>query len=103
MDFKLTNAPDVSPPKPYFSHVQTIPISPTATLITIAGQVGVDFETKTAPPTFAGQVEVALQNLGKCLAVVGATPADIIKTQHFVVNLDPNDTSRAELYTEFVS
>ncbi|KIX03906.1 uncharacterized protein Z518_07459 [Rhinocladiella mackenziei CBS 650.93] len=102
MASQLINPSTVHPPRPTYSHIQTIQISPTSTLVTIAGQIGMEPETKTVPSTFAGQVQVALANLGRCLAAVGATPANIIKTTHFVVNLDPQDTSRAEAYLKFI-
>lgn len=102
MSSQLINPPTVHPPRPIYSHVQTVPISPTATLITIAGQIGVDPSTNSVPDTFAEQVTVALANLGRCLSAAGATPADIIKVQHFVVNLDPEDTSRADAYVKFM-
>ncbi|OAP61606.1 hypothetical protein AYL99_03809 [Fonsecaea erecta] len=97
----LINPPNL-PPKPNFSYVQSTPISPTASLITVAGQIGVDPQTNIAPSTFAEQVHVALQNLGICLAAAGATPADIVKVQHYVVNLDPKDTSRGEAWLNFI-
>ncbi|KAK7887407.1 hypothetical protein LTR67_009827 [Exophiala xenobiotica] len=102
MSSQLINPPFVHPPRPTYTHVQTTPISPTSTLITIAGQIGIDGKSRTLPPTFSGQVQVALDNLGKCLEAVGATPADIIKVTHFVVNLDPKDNSRAEAYLKFM-
>ena len=102
MPSQLLNPPTVVPPRPTYSHVSSSPLSPTTTLISIAGQIGIDPTTKTVPPTFAEQVQVALANLGRCLEAVGATPADIIKVTHFVVNLDPNDRSRAEAYIKFI-
>ncbi|KIW74127.1 hypothetical protein Z517_12537 [Fonsecaea pedrosoi CBS 271.37] len=102
MSIRLINPPDVPPPRPTYSHVQVTPLSATSTLVTIAGQVGVDPKTKTTPPSFIAQVETALANLGRCLAAVGATPADIVKMTQFVVNLDPTDTSRSEAYSKFL-
>ncbi|OAP54788.1 hypothetical protein AYL99_11236 [Fonsecaea erecta] len=103
MSIQLINPPDVPPPRPTYSHVQLTPLSDTSTLVTIAGQIGVDLATKTAPESFIGQVEIALANLGRCLAAVGATPADIVKMTQFVVNLDPTDTSRSEAYSKFMA
>lgn len=102
MSSQLINPPNVHPPRPTYSHVQTTPISSTSTLVTIAGQIGVDPDTQSVASTFAEQVQVALANLGKCLAAAGATPADIIKITHFVVNLDPKDTTRAAAYVKFM-
>lgn len=102
MSQQLINPPDVRPPHPIYSHVLTTPISPTATLVTIAGQIGVPPDSSAAASTFAEQVEIALENLRKCLASVGATPANIIKVTHYIVNLDPNDKSRLAAYTKFI-
>ena len=99
---QLINPPTVPAPRPTYSHICTTPLSSTSTLISIAGQVGIDPETKSVPASFAEQVQVALANLGRCLAAVGAKPADIVKVTHFVVNLDPKDTSRAEAYLKFM-
>ncbi len=99
---QLINPPDVRPPHPIYSHVQLTPISPTSKLVTIAGQIGVPPDSATAASTFAEQVEIALENLRKCLATAGATPADIIKVTHYIVNLDPKDKTRLAAYTKFI-
>ncbi|OCT48310.1 L-PSP endoribonuclease family protein [Cladophialophora carrionii] len=99
---QLINPADVRTPPSIYSHVQVTPISPTSSLVTIAGQIGVPPNSAAAASTFAEQVEIALDNLRKCLAAVGATPADIIKVTHYVVNLDPKDKSRLEAYTKFI-
>jgi enamine deaminase RidA (YjgF/YER057c/UK114 family) len=99
---QLINPPNIRPPHPIYSHVMKTPISPTSTLITIAGQIGVPPDSSTAAPTFSEQVQVALSNLRKCLEAAGATPADIIKVTHYIVNLDPTDKSRLAAYTQFI-
>jgi len=99
---QLINPPNVRPPHPIYSHVQKTPISSTSTLVTIAGQIGVAPDSNAAAATFAKQVEIALANLGKCLEAAGATPANIIKVTHYIVNLDPNDKSRLAAYTKFI-
>jgi len=99
---QLINPSDVRPPHPIYSHVQTTPISPTSTLVTIAGQIGVPPVSSSAASTFAEQVEIALSNLKKCLAAAGATPADIVKVTQYIVNLDPKDKSRVAAYSKFI-
>ncbi|KAK5065041.1 hypothetical protein LTR84_000876 [Exophiala bonariae] len=99
---QLINPAGVRPPHPIYSHVQTTPLSPTTTLVTIAGQIGVPPDSASAAATFGEQVEIALENLKKCLAAAGATPADIIKVTHYIVNLDPKDKSRLAAYTQFI-
>ncbi|KIW93302.1 uncharacterized protein Z519_05907 [Cladophialophora bantiana CBS 173.52] len=101
--FQLINPSDVPPPRPTYSHVQCTPLSSTSTLVTIAGQIGVDISTGTAPEDFIAQVEIALSNLGKCLAAAGATPKDIVKMTQFVVNLETSDNAaRSEAYCKFL-
>ena len=99
---QLINPPDVRPPHPTYSHVQKTPISATSTLVSIAGQVGVPPDSASAASTFAEQVEIALENLRKCLDAAGATPEDIIKVTQYVVNMDPKDESRRVAYTNFM-
>ena len=99
---RLVNPPDVRPPHPIYSHVQITPLSSTSTLVTIAGQIGVPPDSASAAPTYSEQVEIALSNVRKCLAAGGATPADIVKVTHYVVNLDPKDKSRLEAYSKFI-
>lgn len=94
------NPPDVASPKPTYSHVSVFSLGRTK-IITVAGQIGT-FPDGTVPPTFAAQVSCALPNVKKCLAAAGATPRDIIKATHYIVNYDPADRKRSELYLEFM-
>ena len=96
------NPANVYPPRPTFSHVAITQLSSTTKLITIAGQVGIDQLSGTAPPTFTAQVETALDNLSKCLVAAGGSPRDIVKVTQYVVDLDPKERTRAELYLKFV-
>ncbi|KAJ5825839.1 hypothetical protein N7474_002977 [Penicillium riverlandense] len=102
MSFKLINPLTIHKASPTYSHVQATAISSTCTLVTIAGQVGVDAKTGKIPPSHAQQVQIALKNLGECLESVGATPANIINLTHYVVNLDVNDSARSELVVKFL-
>ena len=96
------NPANVHPPRPTYSHVAITPLSSTTKLITIAGQVGIDQLSGTAPPTFAAQVQTALDNLGKCLVAAGGSTRDIVKVNQYVVDLDPQETTRGELYLKFM-
>lgn len=93
--------PDVAPPKPTYSHVSTITISGPTKIINVAGQIGAD-PTGYVPPSYPLQVEFALANLKRCLAVAGATTRDIVKVTHYIVNYDPTDGSRGQLYLSFM-
>lgn len=94
------NPPDVAPPKPTYSHVCVFTLGRTK-IITVAGQIGT-LPDGTVPPTFAEQVSCALQNVKACLAAAGATPRDIMKVTHYIVNYDPTDRKRNELYLQFL-
>lgn len=95
------NPPDVAPPKPSYSHVCTTSLYSFLKLVTVAGQIGRN-ENGEVPPTFHEQVAIALANLGKCLAAAGATPRDIVKVTHYIVNYDPADKVRTESYVNFM-
>ncbi|KAK7184380.1 hypothetical protein DPSP01_014595 [Paraphaeosphaeria sporulosa] len=72
---------------PTYSQISSIPISPTSTLISIAGQIGYDAATQTVPPTLAEQVALACANVDTCLEAAGATKADIVQVRQYVVDL----------------
>ena len=81
------NPPNHSPAVPTYSHISRIPISPTHTLCSFAGQIGRDSSSQTTPPGLASQVKIALANVDKCLDAVGATKADIVQVRQYIVNL----------------
>ncbi|KAJ4287717.1 hypothetical protein N0V90_012420 [Kalmusia sp. IMI 367209] len=72
---------------PTYSQISSIPVSPTSTLISIAGQIGYDAATQTIPPTLGEQVTLACANVDKCLEAAGATKADIVQVRQYVVDL----------------
>lgn len=104
LEVRIDNPPNIhKPAAPEYSHVAMVPLTDNVTLVTFAGQVGMDTDCKIAP-TFAGQVERALDNLGKCLAFAGCGPESIIKITHWMVGPrnDADEKTRARLYTEFL-
>lgn len=103
MSFKLINPPTIHESSATYSHVQATNVSPTCTLITIAGQVGLDVETGKIPSSRLEQIQIALQNLSECLKSVGAGPKNIINLTHYSVNLDPKDASASELLVNFLA
>lgn len=95
------NPPGVAPPsKPTFSHVSTFTIG-RAKIITVAGQIGIAADG-TIPPTLTEQVENAIRNVKLCLAAAGATQHNIMTVTHYVVNYDPTEKTRQELWAEFL-
>jgi enamine deaminase RidA (YjgF/YER057c/UK114 family) len=96
------NPPDVAAPPPTYSHVCSTTLGAGSKVLTFAGQIGVHPITREPAPTFREQVEIALANVGKCLAAAGATPRDIVQVRQYVVNLLPVDSCRRLLYEEFM-
>ena len=98
---------------PAYSHISRIPISPTSTLVTFAGQVGVrtdgpstGINSDTVPSTLSEQCDVAFANVDKCLAAAGARKEDIVHIRHYVVDLlrggKGQDPSRQERYLNWM-
>jgi 2-iminobutanoate/2-iminopropanoate deaminase len=56
-------------------------------LVLISGQIGLNAKGET-PADFIAQARRAFANLKTALAAVGATPADIIKLNYYVVGSD---------------
>jgi enamine deaminase RidA (YjgF/YER057c/UK114 family) len=97
---EIFNPPGVAPPsKPTFSHVSTFTIGP-AKIITLARQIGTAPDG-TVPTKYTEQVSNAIRNVKLCLAAAGATPRNIMKVRHYVVNYDPAEKSRQELWAKF--
>lgn len=80
-------SPENHPPlAPTFSQISIVPISPTANLISIAGQVGASLENASSTP-FKDQVQNALAGVDTCLAAAGASKKNIILVRQYVVKL----------------
>ena len=91
---------------PTYSHISRVPITSNATLISIAGQLGVDATTGSIPPTLSKQCQLALANADQYLQAAGACKGDIIQVRQYVVNLlrdgQGQDPERAKLYVEWM-
>jgi enamine deaminase RidA (YjgF/YER057c/UK114 family) len=99
---QILNPPNHPPFSPTYSHICSVPISNSSRLVSFAGQVGHDPKTGKTPETLAGQIEVALDNVDRCLAAAGAKKEDIISVRHFVVNLQPIDPAIAQLLSTWI-
>ncbi len=103
MDKKYINPDALLKPRGY-THIVTI--SGPAKLIFISGQVAVDKEGKlVGPGDLKTQIRQAASNLKAALAAAGATSADIVKTNTYIVNYKQSDYSamreaRGELFPE---
>jgi 2-iminobutanoate/2-iminopropanoate deaminase len=80
VEFK--NPPDMSKPNGY----SQVAVVNHGKLVYVAGQVGIDKDGKIAGD-FAAQAKQAFTNLKLALAAVGATPANLVKINYFVVGL----------------
>ena len=89
-EMQVFSPPDHRPLAPTFSQISIVPISPTANLISIAGQVGATFENASSI-TFRQQVENALAGVDTCLVAAGASKKHIISVRQYVVKLLSRD------------
>jgi enamine deaminase RidA (YjgF/YER057c/UK114 family) len=103
MEKKYLNPDTLLKPRGY-THVVTI--SGPAKLVFVSGQVAIDKEGKlVGPGDLKTQIRQASANLKAALASAGATPADIVKTNTYIVNYKPSDYSamreaRGELFPD---
>ncbi|MGC1676625.1 MAG: RidA family protein [Candidatus Binataceae bacterium] len=103
METKHINPQTLLEPRGY-THVVTV--SAPGRIIFISGQVAVDKDGKlVSPGDLKGQVRQAAANLKLALEAAGATPADIVKTNTYIVNYKQSDYSamreaRAALFPE---
>lgn len=98
------NPTDVAAPHKSYSHICTTTLLGGSKLLTFAGQIGVPQDAVDREPasSFREQVRIALSNVTKCLAAVGATTNDIVSVRQYIVNLLPMDPCRRELYEEWI-
>ena len=103
MEKKYLNPDTLLEPRGY-THVVTI--TGPAKMIFISGQVAIDKEGKlVGPGDLKTQIRQASANLKAALAAAGATPADIVKTNAYIVNYKQSDYSamreaRGELFPD---
>jgi enamine deaminase RidA (YjgF/YER057c/UK114 family) len=106
------NPPTVPAPPPSYKQVCVTPLLPSAKLITLAGQTGLDDDNKdNVAIDFMAQVKVAYENVLNCLKAVGASPRDIVHVRHYIVTETGNpdldkknvvDRGWADLWMEFM-
>jgi len=83
---RFLNPKTMAPPPGYTYVVETT--GPGRTVY-IAGQLGLDIDNKLVggPGDFGAQCERAFENLGHALAAVGATFADVVKINNYLVDM----------------
>ena len=103
MEKKYLNPDTLLKPRGY-THVVTI--TGPAKMIFISGQVAIDKEGKlVGPGDLKTQIRQASANLKAALEAASATPADIVKTNTYIVNYKQSDYSamreaRGELFPD---
>jgi enamine deaminase RidA (YjgF/YER057c/UK114 family) len=103
MEKKYLNPDTLMKPRGY-THIVTI--TGPAKMIFISGQVAIDKEGKlVGPGDLKTQIRQASANLKAALEAAGATPADIVKTNTYIVNYKQSDYSamreaRGELFPD---
>ena len=103
MEKKYLNPDTLLKPRGY-THIVTI--TGPAKMIFISGQVAIDKEGKVVGPgDLKTQIRQCSANLKAALEAAGATPADIVKTNTYIVNYKQSDYSamreaRGELFPD---
>ena len=80
------NSPALAPSPGYSQSV----VVTEGKLIFLAGQVGADKSGHIAKDDFSAQTKQAFENLKAILAENGATPANLVKLNYYVVGLNPD-------------
>ena len=76
--------PEFKHANPLYSSYTSVPISSTAKLITIAGQVAEDPETNAVPVGLAAQVDLCLARLTAIMKHAGAAKADLTRLMYYI-------------------
>ncbi|KAF2492439.1 hypothetical protein BU16DRAFT_620810 [Lophium mytilinum] len=84
MTVKAQDPPSFNKQHPLYASFTSVPLSPTATLITVAGQVAEDPETGETPSDLSAQVDLCLRRLKIILDHAGAGKADITRFMYYV-------------------
>jgi enamine deaminase RidA (YjgF/YER057c/UK114 family) len=96
-EIAFRNPDTVAPPLGAYSHVAAIPSG--MRLLVLAGQVGRDVDG-LVPDGAERQYELALRNLVRLLESEGATPADLVKLNTYLVQ--PMDFAKVRAIRESV-
>ena len=84
-----------------FYHVSEVPISATAKLVSIAGQVGTDPKRPDLP--LVEQIRNALHRLDICLMGAGVTKSDIISVRQYLVKFTSMSAEEQQARTDRLS
>ena len=84
MGIEYVDPPFFKKPHPLYASYTTARLSPTTTLVTVAGQVAEDPETGSTPPDLASQLDLCLSRLSACLEHAGATKSDLTRLMYYI-------------------
>jgi enamine deaminase RidA (YjgF/YER057c/UK114 family) len=98
-DVEIFNPDAIRPPAGTYSHVARV--SPGASLVVVAGQVGVAPDG-TLADGFAAQCAQSFANVAAALAAAGAGWANVIQTMTFITRREDIPALRAWRTAEFV-
>jgi len=98
-DIDIFNPETVRPPAGTYSHVARV--SAGASLVVVAGQIGVGLDGDLAAD-FDGQCEQVFANLGAALEAAGAGWSDVIQTMTFITRRGDIPRLRAWRERQFV-
>lgn len=93
------NPAEVAPPVGSYSHLAEVP--PGHRLVFIAGQVGNKLDGSLAGDDIDGQTRQALSNIELLLTAAGATPANLLRLQSFLVDSGDISGFRQELVAAY--
>lgn len=77
--------PPAFKPHPLYSSYTSVPISATAVLVIVSGQIAQDPETGETPSELSAQVDLCLSRLWSCLEHAGAKKTDITRFMYYIV------------------
>lgn len=79
---QLHDPPSLGPANPVYANITTVPLSPSATLITVAGQVATRPDG-TIPSTLPEQIDLCLSKLETCLSSVDAKIENLTRFMYY--------------------
>jgi enamine deaminase RidA (YjgF/YER057c/UK114 family) len=98
-EIEIFNPDTVSRPAGTYSHVARVPAG--ATLVVIAGQVGIGPDGKLVADDIEGQCAQVFDNIGAALEAAGAGWANVIQTMTFLTRREDIPPLRAWRTREF--
>jgi enamine deaminase RidA (YjgF/YER057c/UK114 family) len=98
MSVITSDPPAFKKSNPLYAAITSVPLSSTATLVTVSGQVAEDPETGETPSGLAAQVDLCLSRLAICLQHAGTGKTDITRLMYYIAQsaIDDIDTKEGK-------